>query len=86
MGVSFALQPLISWGKFSATHFIGGCVDQRVHLEKILKKSELSVASAKMQQQQFGGLVLRLRRGIRNNNNKEVEFNLSKDSSYNTLH
>ena len=49
MGVSFALQPLISWGKFSDTQFIGGWVEQRVHLEKILKNSELSVASTEMQ-------------------------------------
>jgi len=80
MGVSFALQPLTSWGKFSDTHFIGGWVDQRVHLEKSLKKSELSVASAEMQAPNFGGLCLRLRGGIRNNNT-EVEFTLSKDSS-----
>jgi hypothetical protein len=60
-------------------------VDQRTHLEKILKESEISVASAEMQTPHIGGLCLHLRRGKRNNNT-EVNVNFSKGTSYSMLH
>ena len=83
--VIFVLQPLFSWEKFSCRHFVRGWVDQRAHLEKTLKESEVSVASAEMQTPHIGGLYFYLRRGIRNNN-REVDLKISKGSSYNTLH
>jgi hypothetical protein len=84
VAVSFALQPLFSWRKFSGRHFIGGRVNQKADLENT-DESEVSVASMEIQTTHFGGIFLRRRRGIRNNNTG-VGAKSSNDSSCYTLH